>query len=173
MITKIFGSILIISSTFLMGNAKANGWKSQYLQMRTLYRIVSQIESEIRYARITFAEIFSRISGWEKGVYRIWLQTMSRQLNERAEGSFEKIWSQNIEKYLNNTSLSANELERLKLLGCSLGSCDLQFQIKMIDIYLQQIEEEMRNLQEEMRTKIRLCHWLGAMSGTLIAILLL
>ena len=46
-------------------------------------------------------------------------------------------------------------------------------QIKTLDLYLEEIRLSMEEMREEMRTKIRLCHCLGVMSGIFITVLLL
>ena len=46
-------------------------------------------------------------------------------------------------------------------------------QVKILELYLTRLELSMEEMQGEMKSKVRLCHCLGIMSGILIVILLL
>ena len=65
------------------------------------------------------------------------------------------------------------ELLKLKELGERLGLADVTMQVKILELYLTRLELSMEEMQGEMKSKVRLCHCLGIMSGILIVILLL
>ena len=71
------------------------------------------------------------------------------------------------------TALSQIELKRLEELGGRLGLMDIDMQVKAVELYLSGISSSIEEIREGMRTRIRLCHCLGVMSGMLIVILLL
>lgn len=50
---------------------------------------------------------------------------------------------------------------------------DLNLQLKVLSLYQEQLKLSMEEIQEGMKTKVRLCHCLGVMSGLLVAVLLL
>ena len=70
------------------------------------------------------------------------------------------------------SSLSQIELKRLEELGGRLGLMDIDMQVKAVELYLSGISSSIEEIREGMRTRIRLCHCLGVMSGMLIVILL-
>lgn len=88
-------------------------------------------------------------------------------------GAFDTIWGQAVEKNLRYSGLPPKELERLIQLGGQLGVMDLNLQLKVLSLYQEQLSLSMEETQEGMRTKVRLCHCLGVMSGLLVAVLLL
>lgn len=64
-------------------------------------------------------------------------------------------------------------LLRLAAFGSQLGIADAEMQVKLLDLYLDELRLTMDELREEMRTKIRICHCLGVMSGIFITVLLI
>lgn len=88
-------------------------------------------------------------------------------------GNFETIWGQAVAERLKDSGLPTKELERLGRLGGQLGVLDLSLQLKVLELYREQLELAMEEVREGMRTKVRLCHCLGVMSGLLLSVLLL
>ena len=58
-------------------------------------------------------------------------------------------------------------------MGSQLGIADVEMQVKALELYLTQLSESMEDIREEIKTKVRLYHCLGVMSGMLIVILLM
>lgn len=152
---------------------KAEEVKEEYRQMQYLQRLVYMIKGEIQYARAYLGEIFSQTGRKAKEPYRSWLMELSRRMELRGRGTFEEMWRESIEDHLASSGLPKKELERLKALGNQLGLSDIEIQTRLLELYLKQLEETMNEVREGMKTKIRLCHCLGVMSGILIAVLLL
>lgn len=170
---KLAGALLVIGATSLMGVAKAGDIRGQYKQLLCLERLICSLQGEMRYARSHLGEIFEAIGSQEEEPYRSWLLGLGREMGKRQRGTFAKMWSESIEKSLGTSRLPAGEIERLKALGSQLGSADLQLQIRTIDLYLKQLAGTIGEAREEMKTKVRLCHCLGVMSGMFVAVLLL
>ena len=75
-------------------------------------------------------------------------------------------------KCLKDAGLPGNELARLADLGNQLGIADADMQVKLLDLYLDELSKSMDELREGMKMKIRLCRCLGVMSGIFVMILL-
>ena len=48
----------------------------------------------------------------------------------------------------------------------------MEAQIRSLDLYLEELKKSMEEKMEGMKTRIRLCHCLGVMSGIFLTILL-
>lgn len=173
MMLKISGIVFIMAATTFMGIRKADDLQEEYRQMRYLQKIMSMVESEIRYAHSHLGEIFSHISSYAKEPYKGWLMSMQREMNSGNGEVFCEIWSQSIEEYLKDSGLPESELTRLKQLGNQLGVFDLKHQLNLLELFQQQLSSSMEEMQEGMKTKVRLYHCLGVMSGMLVSILLM
>ncbi|MCI8561634.1 MAG: hypothetical protein HFH03_11030 [Dorea sp.] len=173
MLLKISGCLLVIAATTLAGMARAGSIQEQYRQMKYLQRILYMIESEIRYSHTYLGEIFLNVSRRIEEPYKGWLLSMERKMGQMDSGAFEVIWGQAAEDKLKHCGLPHKELERLIQLGSQLGAMDLNLQLKVLSLYQEQLKLSMEEIQEGMKTKVRLCHCLGVMSGLLVAVLLL
>ncbi len=170
---KMAGGVLVIIATSAGGIAAAEKFRNQYEQLKYLQKMIYLLRSEILYARSYLGEAFCQIGKTAKSPYREWLFNLYRQMEKRNGTAFARIWEVNTRKYLGNAGLPRNALDRLAAFGSQLGIADAEMQIKILDLYLEEIRQSMEELQEEMGTKIRLCHCLGVMSGIFITILLI
>lgn len=93
-------------------------------------------------------------------------------MNEFTGESFENIWTESIERNLKVLKLPLNEIEALKALGNQLGFADINVQMNLLDLYQNHLERAIREVREQVGTKVRLCHCLGVMSGLFITVLL-
>ncbi len=160
-------------ATTLMGIFRAEDIKAQYRQMRQIQRIVSMLESEIRYGRTHLGEAFLHISSKVQEPYKSWLLAMQRDMGRTDAGMFEEIWMQRVREHLQKSGLSKKELERLLQLGGQFGVMDLKLQLRVLELYQEQLSLDMKDAWEGIKMRVRLCHCLGVMSGMLIAVLLI
>lgn len=163
---------MIVGMTSLWGIMKAETFKKQLENMKYLQRIISLIQSEIRYSRAFLGEIFLNIGQRVTEPYKSWLLEMSERTNAFTGENFEDIWKESIRKNLKGLELPEHELESLKTLGDQLGFADVQVQMRLIDLYQEHLERTIREVHEQAQTKVRLYHCLGVMSGLFIAVLL-
>lgn len=173
MILKMSGCLFVVAATTLTGMVRADNIQEQYRQMRILQRLLYMMESEIKYAHIHLGEIFLHISRRVKEPYKDWLLLMERRMGQAESGTFEAIWRQAVEEKLVSSGLPSKEIDRLGQLGAQLGVMDLELQLRVLSLYQEQLSLSIEEAREEMRTKVRLCHCLGVMSGLLVAVLLL
>ena len=170
---KVLGSLLIIGATSLFGCRMAIDMEQRYAQMKELRQIMYLLQSEIAYSRAFLAEAFLRISRQTSEPYSVWLRQMYYRMQKRTGGTFEQVWYETIQEYLISARLPSQEKKRLEELGKCLGSPDAGMQVKSIDLYEEQLALSMHEVKEGLRTKKRLCHCLGVMSGIFLAILLI
>lgn len=118
-------------------------------------------------------EIFYKIGQESEEPFGEWLLDVSKRTDSFAGETFECIWKESIEKHLKKLELPTHELEALKSFGNQLGYAEVKVQLRLIDLYLEHLERSINDLHTEMKTKVRLYHCLGVMSGLLVSVLLL
>lgn len=170
---KLIGSMLIIGAASLFGMRLAMDLDAKYEEMKYLKRLLYILQSEIRYSRSFLGEAFLTMSDNAKDPYASWLRQLYYRMEKRGEGAFSLIWTETIQQYLSGVKLPAAEKKRLSELGQYLGSADTQMQIKHIELFEEQLDTAMKDMQEELCTKKRLCRCLGVMGGIFLAILLI
>lgn len=170
---KLTGSLLVIIAAALMGVGEGEKVKDCYRQMRYLQRILCMVESEIRYAHSYLGEIFEGAARNLREPYKGWLLFMKKEMEEEDSRPFADIWENGVSEHLKDSGLPKKELLRLSQLGGQLGATDLKLQLKLLELYQEQLSMEIQEIREEMQVKVRLCHCLGIMGGMLIAVLLI
>lgn len=173
MMIKLCGSVLIVAATTLLGIRRADDYREEYRQMEYLKRLLYILESEIRYAREPLGEIFAHMAGHAREPYRSWLSSMQQEIEQREQDSFAGIWRASIRGHLKRCGLPGRELDRLAELGEQLGTADLKLELTILAGFQEHLSVRMRELRGEMQMRVKLCHWLGVMSGMFLAILLL
>lgn len=170
---KTAGGLLVIAATSMGGIAAAQRIGNQYEQLKYLQKIIYLLRSEILYARSYLGEAFCQIAKNVKSPYKEWLHEMCAQMERRGGTAFTGIWEEKTRRCLKDAGLPRGALERLISFGNQLGIADAQMQAKILDLYLEEIGQSIEELSGEMRTRTRLCHCLGVMSGIFITILLI
>ncbi len=173
MLMKTIGGILVIAATSLWGHIAAEKVGNGYKELQYLQKLLYLLRGEILYARSYLGEAFLQIGRTAKSPYREWLLSLCRQMEEERGRTFAGMWEESVRASLKDSGLSDRELQRLAAFGNQLGIADAQMQIKTLDLYLEEIKLSMEEMREEMRTKMRLCHCLGVMSGIFITVLLM
>ena len=169
---KMVGAFFVVGATSIWGMAEASRVRKQLEHMKYLQRIISLIQSEIRYSRSFLGEIFWNIGHQAKEPFKSWLLEMSEQVNAYTGECFEEIWKEGIQRNLKVLELPKRETEALESLGNQLGYADVQVQMKLLDLYQEHLERTIREVHEQVRTKVRLYHCLGVMSGLFVTVLL-
>ena len=128
---------------------------------------------EERLRRAYLGEAFWQIGQKARSPYREWLIGLCSQMEKEQSGTFASMWEEGTKAGLKASGLPEGEILRLAAFGNQLGIADVEMQVKTLDLYLEELRISMEEMREEMRTKIRLCHCLGVMSGIFITVLLI
>lgn len=173
MTAKMIGICMVIGAASAGGVLAAERVRMGYECLRYLQKLICRLKSEIQYARACLGEAFQMIGKDAKSPYKEWLLAMAGQMEERGGRTFAKIWEEQTRKYLKDSGLTGEAVERLACFGSQLGAADVKLQVEALNLYQEEIGLAMEEMQKEMRMKIRLCHCLGVMSGIFVTILLL
>ncbi|MDF2472414.1 MAG: hypothetical protein K0R92_100 [Lachnospiraceae bacterium] len=173
LIIKIIGCILIITSCTGMGWYFSSELRNRIADLKELKKIIILLRGDIRYANTPLPEAVQALAIRQEGKYKLFLSEIADRLKELGGISFQTIWKETIEKKLDNTSLSKKDLEYLGQLGENLGYLDKDMQINTLDLYLSQIEEEIKELTRNVKEKTYLYNSLGVMGGIFITIIML
>lgn len=164
---RFLGSVFIILSCSGLGFEKANELNRHVKQLEELKKIFTMLQSELRYHKISFSELFDIVSQKTDGIFRKWMQTLSENLSGHGNGTFQDIWIQSIEESFQYSGLKKEEIEELKCLGTSLGY------LESIGLYLEQLEIMIQNARNETIHLKKLYQSIGILGGIFLVIILL
>lgn len=170
---RFIGSLLIIGAT--TGAGVVYGTELQRYLEKLLYirHIVYMLKGEIEYANAPLGEVFARVAVRVKEPFRSWLRAMEKQIEDREEAEFARIWNRSIDRYLKELHLKSAHSIQLKELGTFLGQLDGDTLGRTMQLYLNRLELEIEKVREGMAAKKRISNCLGVMGGVFLVVILL
>ena len=167
---RFIGGILIITAT--TGAGILYGMELQEYLEKLLYirHIIYMIKGELDYSSAPLSEVFGRISARVREPYRQWLGAMEKQVENREEDAFLKIWMRSVDKYLKELHLKSEHSIQLKELGTYLGQTDGASESRNLQLYLGRLELEIEKVREGMASKKRIGNCLGVMGGIFLVV---
>lgn len=97
--------------------------------------------------------------------------TVSEQLLKEQGKEFFAIWQEAVTSYLPQTPLTKEEGEQLLAFGEHLGYLDREMQERTLSLYLEELEREMEELNQEIAQKGRLYTSAGILTGLFLAVI--
>lgn len=172
MYLKIIGACLIILSTSYYGYLLSTEFILRIEQLKMIKKIMFLLRGEIKYSTTPLPEAFATISTRTKEPFSDMLRAISERLSSKDSQTIKDIWYEESEKWLMQTKLDGSEKDRFMSLGDNLGYLDKDMQLSNIELYLEQLEEDINTLQTAVSSKCKLYRSLGVMAGIFITIII-
>ena len=170
---RFIGGILIIIATTGAGilyGMELQGYLEKLLYIR---HILYMLKGEMDYSSAPLSEIFGRLSLRVKEPYKCWHSAMEKQVENREEDAFLKIWMRSVDKHLKELHLKSAHSIQLKELGTCLGQMDGASESRNLQLYLGRLELEIEKVREGMAAKKRIGNCLGVMGGIFLVVVLI
>lgn len=172
MIIKLCGSILVILAAGGYGYLKSIELQHAYEQLLEVKRWMLLLRGEIRFAKSTLQDAFFHVGNRCEKPFSDFLIDVSKALEKREGRRFDEIWKEKIAPYEEQFSLRKKDFEKLYQFGGNLGFLDDEMQIRMIDLYIEELETEVKQVQPQLKEQKKLYRCLGIMCGVFTAVLL-
>lgn len=172
-IMKIIGCILVIISSTGIGFYFSSEMRSRIDDLKELKKLIGLLRGDIRYASTPLPEAINSIHRRHSGRFQAFFESVSTKLNELSGLTFSDIWKSATEKELANTSLNKKDKLHLNQFGENLGYLDKDMQMNTIDLYLSQMEDEIKDLSKTAKEKAYIYNTLGIMAGIFITIVMI
>lgn len=169
---KIFGSLAVITATTLIGIVAGKELEYRLFSLRYIKKLMLMLRGEINYLKAPLYEAFVNVGRRSKEPYKEFFLKVSDGIENLSCDSFYEIWSSSTELLKNNTSLTDKDLRLLKRVGECLGYMDKDMQLGMIDLYIEQLDLEIKIAQEEIKDKVKVYNCLGIMAGIFAVIMM-
>lgn len=173
MVTKLLGSILVMAATTAIGLFLGMEKTNRVKQLRELKRLMLLLQGDIRYGRTPLPQALCALGENNNTPFRHFFLQVSKRLEEFGGDSFYQVWKLCAKQELKETSLLKKDKERLIMLGENLGYLDVKMQLNVIELYLNQLEEEILAEAETLGEKVRLSRMLGVLSGIFLVVIML
>lgn len=171
MYIKFAGCLLLISGTTLAGFRKAEELKERVEKLETLKRMMVMMQGEFRFHHATLSEVLENVSEKMPQPFGNIFGKIAKQLEERKQEGFQKIWEDGILALLQCGGIQKTEQRIFELLGNGLGYLDLETQIDTLQLAVLQIEEKIEEAKEQRERKGKLYRTMGITLGALFVLL--
>ena len=169
---KLCGAVLILFACAAIGNGSARDIEARYEELCYVRRIILNLRGEMQYSRDTLSGVFTKLAAKTRHPYDAFFEAVSREMEARTGRRFDEIWSDQVERCLCAAPLSPARRAELSELGGHLGDADLTMQIRMIDLYLERLEQVAERARSEKENRKKVCRSMGLFGGMFLLILL-
>lgn len=172
LIIKLIGACLTIGSSGAIGYYFSLLLKERKTELYELKKIILLLRGDIRFAGTPLPEAVEMLAERQQGCFKHFLETTAQKLKQYEGTSFQEIWKKGVWKELGSTSLLKKDKEELARFGDNLGFLDKEMQLNTIDLYIDHLENEIKEAEQAMKEKTRLYHMLGIMAGAFVTIII-
>lgn len=163
--------MLIFLLVTLLGNIIAKKYKNRVKQLKEIKVILNMIETKIKFTQQPLTEIFKEIVSTEKKNRSV--NIIFKEASQNIENkSFEQAWSEAIAKTKEKLDLSEEDINIIEGMGKTLGTTDIEGQVKEIEIVKEFIDSQIQKAEEERKKNEKMYKMLGGIAGIGIVIIL-
>lgn len=170
---KLIGSILIVIATTGFGFSAGRDLKIRLDNLRYIKKLMLMLRGEIKYLKAPLGEAFYNVAKRAKEPFNLFFSKIAKEIESLECESFYIIWCKYIDEELTKIRLNKRDCQTLKRVGEHLGYMDKELQLGMIDLYIEQLEEEIKLTQESIKEKTRVYNCLGVSMGLFAVLILL
>lgn len=170
---KAVGAIMILTATACLGFMKGQQYEERIRDLKQLELIFQELLSDIRFGKITMAESFQRISQNVPMPFDRFLKNLCGEMKWKRGRRFEDIFSEEVEKCLEQSSLEESDLHKIKEVGHYMDGADRESQIHALETYLRELKKERERLDGMAPEQKKICRVLGVTGGAFLLIILL
>ncbi len=173
MTVKIIGICLILCSSTAIGFECSSRLKERIGELESIRKLLLMLRGEIKYSHSTLSEAFYTIGKRLKSSYGVFLLKAAEEMDSMEGQTLAQIWENCVNGELKESALKKEDKEKLIHLGSQLGYLDTEMQISTIELYLEQVQEEIKNATENFKRNGKLYRTLGVMAGIFLVILMI
>lgn len=171
---KLIGSILLITGTSLAGIAACNNLKMRIVTLKMLRKVMIMLRGEISYSVSTLPDALGSIAiRIENPLIHEFFANVSHRLNQLDGQTLKEIWYECTEESLTKSRLQQKDIEQFKMLGDNLGYLDKDMHINTINLYLEQLNNDIEISSDEISDTCRVYKCIGMATGVFISIILI
>ncbi|MCI7768263.1 MAG: stage III sporulation protein AB [Oscillospiraceae bacterium] len=169
---KLLGTILLLFMSALTGSFAAEGLKARVRELKQLRLCLESLRLMIRYEALEVTEIVRRLSEDSTFSGLAFIAPLKKYTDEACESgkmTFGEAWDKALSE--NRGSLSEEDIALASRAGKILGSCDCDGQLSALTLLCEEADRLIMDAKEQYMAKGKLYRALGAITGAVIAVI--
>lgn len=173
MLIRVLGIVVVLLASCGLGFRISYELIYRIEDLQQIKRVIVMLRGEIKYANAPLNEALSSIAFRVPVPWKDLLMEMTETMEACDGNTFASIFQTMQKKYLDGTSLLPNDRNRLVEFGANLGYLDKEMQIGSIDLYLEDLEEQIKEAGEKVEKNGKLYRIMGMAVGVMILLIIL
>lgn len=170
---KVIGALLVIFSCTGIGLYFSAMTKGRVADLKALKKEIYLLRGDICYGSTPLPEAFEMLAQRSGNHFKCFFFNIALQLKKFDGLPFAQIWDKGIQENLSESFLNEQDKEQLHKLGDTLGFMDKDTQIKSIELYIEQLDQELTEAIQNQKEKTRLYNMLGVLCGLFLTVVLI
>lgn len=163
--------ILIFLLVTLLGNIISKKYKNRVKELKELKVILNTIETKIKFTQQPLTEIFKEIINGQQDNQNVNI-IFKEAIQNIGKDSFGRVWNEAISKSRTKLNLTDEDINIIEGMGKTLGTTDIDGQIKEIEIIKEFINNQIDKAEEDRKKNEKMYKMLGGITGIGIVIIL-
>ena len=160
----------MISGTGL-GFAAGSELTGRKKTLEMILRMIILLRGEIRYGNKSLYDAFTGASGKLAGKYREFFLNTAEEIKKKKGKPFGEIFRNCAQESLDDQNFTREEKEKIFSLGERLGYLGMDMQLRQLQLLEEDLENEIQELNKDLKEKKKLYQSLGILLGILLAVL--
>ena len=165
------GLCVIVISGVGCGFAMSNELGRRKKMMEMILRMIILLRGEIRYGNTSLYDAFTGAAGKLEGKYREFFLNTAEEIKKKKGKPFGEIFRNCARASLDDQNFTREEKEKIFSLGERLGYLGMDMQLRQLQLLEEDLENEIQELNKDLKEKKKLYQSLGILLGILLAVL--
>ena len=161
--------ILLSGAGLGFNKSRELGNRKKHLEM--LMRMIILLKGEIRYGNTSLYDAFTGAAGKLEGKYREFFLNTAEEIKKKKGKPFGEIFRSCARESLDDQNFTREEKEKIFSLGERLGYMGMDIQLRQLQLLEEDLENEIQELNKDLKEKKKLYQSLGILLGILLAVL--
>lgn len=161
--------ILLSGAGLGFNKSRELGNRKKHLEM--LMRMIILLKGEIRYGNTSLYDAFTGAAGKLEGKYREFFLNTAEEIKKKKGNPFGEIFRSCARESLDDQNFTREEKEKIFSLGERLGYLGMDMQLRQLQLLEEDLENEIQELNKDLKEKKKLYQSLGILLGILLAVL--
>lgn len=171
MTLKIFGSIMIIASSYQIGNFFANRYITRSKNLQDLITAFINLENEILFKASPLSEALFNCSKITNKNISEFLQKVSEDIGRKSGISTKEIWYHNIMSFKEKLCFEDSDADIIKSMGATIGTLDTDVQMNSLQLCQKNLNNALQNSFQNSTKYVKIYKNAGILIGIFISIL--
>ena len=139
--------------------------------LEMILRMLILLKGEIRYGNTSLYDAFTGAAGKLEGKYREFFLNTAEEIKKKKGKPFGEIFRNCARASLDDQNFTREEKEKIFSLGERLGYLGMDMQLRQLQLLEEDLENEIQELNKDLKEKKKLYQSLGILLGILLAVL--